>query len=429
MQFGIRYTAFFVLICALSIGSCKKKDSVPPNVAIYLPAEGQLFNVFDTVTTQFSVDEETNLEYVSAQIVDDNFIPIGQSQSINFNEIFFSRTADLVLENKLLETGDYYVLITASDGTNETREFRKIGVIALPKKKRGIFFSTAAPSNQIWKIDSLFQGGVSWLSPSQDMRKLCVNSLNDRLTFIGEFSTEVQSYDINSVGMVWSDNTANVNQIQRFTDLLCYENATYVGLFDKELRAYNLNGSRTLGQLTGNYRTETIYADRTFLLVEMQLVGDNSYHLFVFNRQTEAQLWQLEIPMNVEAICALQDDEVVLFGNDNGQARVLHYDIGENGWWEPRNLPTGILTDAVRTEAGNFAIAHEDGLYSYTYNPNFLNMLSADKYQDIVFDVDNNTIVGAMQSTVNEVSVVNGAMINSFSQGDSITSLDIFYTR
>ncbi|MFT4595582.1 MAG: hypothetical protein ACI85G_001515, partial [Psychroserpens sp.] len=77
----------------------------------------------------------------------------------------------------------------------------------------------------------------------------------------------------------------------------------------------------------------------------------------------------------------------------------------------------------------NFAIAHESGLYSYTYNPNFLNMLSADNYQDIVFDVDNNTVIGAVQNTVNEVSVVNGAMINSFAQADSITSIDIHYTR
>ena len=124
----------------------------------------------------------------------------------------------------------------------------------------------------------------------------------------------------------------------------------------------------------------------------------------------------------------MQGDELLLFGNDAGQAKVLHYDIGDNGWWEPRNLPVGILSDAVHLEGLNFAIAHESGLYSYTYNPNFLNMLSADNYQDIVFDMDNNTVIGAVQNTVNEVSVVNGAMINSFAQADSITSIDIHYT-
>ena len=83
----------------------------------------------------------------------------------------------------------------------------------------------------------------------------------------------------------------------------------------------------------------------------------------------------------------------------------------------------------MKTDAGKFAIAHESGLYSYTYNPNFLNMLTADNYQDIVFDVDNNSIVGASRNVLNEVSVINGVTINSFTQADSITSLDIHYTR
>jgi hypothetical protein len=133
--------------------------------------------------------------------------------------------------------------------------------------------------------------------------------------------------------------------------------------------------------------------------------------------------------MDIKAICALQNHEVLLFGNNSGQARVLHYDIGSNGYWEPRQLPNGILSDAVKMEGLNFAIAHEDGLYTYTYNPNFLNQIGMLSYQDICFDVDNATIVGASHNVLEEIYPINGAIINSFVQGDSITSIDIHYTR
>ncbi|MFT4544661.1 MAG: hypothetical protein ACI9UR_001015 [Bacteroidia bacterium] len=429
MGFGKENLVYLIITGAIFMTSCKEKDSISPTVTISLPNQGQIFNVFDTVVTRFSVTEETRLKYVFTQIVDANFIPIGPSIPVNFSGTSFTGNVELVLDDKLLPTADYYVLVTASDGVNETREFREIKIAGVPKKRRAVFFSTAGQSNLIWKIDSLFQGGFSWLAPNQDIRQICVNSLNDRLIFIGQLSTEIKAFDINSIAMIWSDNTSNVNQIQRFTDLMCYENSVYTGLFDKEIRAYNLNGALNLNRTTGNYRPEAIYVDQTYLVIEMQLVGDDSHHVFVHSSQTHSLLWQLEVPMNIEAICPLQGDELLLFGNDAGQAKVLHYDIGDNGWWEPRNLPAGILSDAVHLEGLNFAIAHESGLYSYTYNPNFLNMLSADNYQDIVFDVDNNTVIGAVQNTVNEVSVVNGAMINSFAQADSITSIDIHYTR
>jgi hypothetical protein len=161
----------------------------------------------------------------------------------------------------------------------------------------------------------------------------------------------------------------------------------------------------------------------------MKLIGGNSHHIFVYNMQSNSLLWQLEIPMDIKAICALQNHEVLLFGNSSGQARVLHYDVGGNGYWEPRQLPIGILSDAVKMEGLNFAIAHEDGLYTYTYNPNFLNQIGMLSYQDICFDVDNATIVGASHNVLEEIYPINGAIINSFVQGDSITSIDIHYTR
>lgn len=430
MRFAISKKYLTILVVStLMIFSCKKKDETPPMVDFILPSEGAIYNVYDTVHTRFTASDETGLHHVFAQILDENFIPIAASETVNISSSTSQGSAELVIEDKLLETGSYYVLASASDGKNETREFREIRIIALPKKRRAIFASTQGQSDLIWKIDSLFQTGNQWLQPSQDILKLCVNSQQDRLTIIGNLSTGIRSFDISSTGIVWSDDAINVNQIQRYTDIFCFNSVIYCGLFDRELRSYSLNGSLTLNELTGNYRPETFYADETYLVVGMKLIGGNSHHIFVYHRQTNSLLWQQEIPMEIKAICALQNDEVLLFGNSGNQARVLHYDIGNNGYWEPRQLPVGKLSDAIKMEALNFAIAHESGLYTYTYNPNFLNQIGTLNYQDICFDVDNGTLVGAAQNLIEEIHPVNGSLINSFSQGDSITSIDIHYTR
>lgn len=430
MRFVIGKMYFNLLaLCVLVLFSCKKKDEIPPSVDFITPNEGAIYNVYDTVHARFTATDETGLQHVFAQILDENFIPIGPSETVSISSSNSQGSAEIVIEDKLLTTGDYYILASASDGKNETREFREIRIIALPKKRRAIYASTHGQSDLIWEVDSLFQGGNQWLQPTQDILKLCVNSQQDRLTVIGNISTSIQSFDITSKGLVWSDDAVNVNQIQRYTDVYCYNSVIYAALYDRELRSYDLSGSLKLNEQTGNFRPETLYADATYFVVEMKLVGGDSHHIFVYNRQTNALLWQQEIPMDIKAICALQNDEVLLFGNSGNQARLLHYDVGSNGYWEPRQLPSGTLSDAVKLEGLNFAIAHENGLYAYTYNPNFLNQIGTLSYQDICYDVDNATVVGASQNVLEEIHPVNGTIINSFIVGDSVTSIDIHYTR
>ncbi len=430
MQFAKLKYAIIGLSLITVLATCKKKDGVPPEITIQLPNENQIYAVYDTVITRVSVHDDQGLEYVQVQIVDADFISTGPSVPVNVSANNPVALAELVISNKLLTTGDYYVLVTASDGENESREFRKIRIIELPKKRRGVYASVASDPAQIWKVDSQLQTVSAWLTPAQDVRKLVVNSEVDKLSFVGQLSTGIQTIDIQSGAVLWSDDVPSVNQIQRFTELTIFANSLWVGLYDKELRSYSSTGSLLMNEQTGNYRPETIFTDENYLVVEMNLIGDASHHIFVYNRQTRVLLWQQEIPMDVVAICHLQNDEVLLFGNDGLQARVLHYDVGDNGWWEPRQLPSGQLFDATNTTGLKFAIAHQNGVYSYTYSPNFLNLITPTTVaQDLCFDLDNGTLLAASGNAILELETTGGQVLNTVVLADSISSLDIHYTR
>ncbi len=400
-------------------------------VLILAPLEGTTYSVYDTVFVSIIAMDETELISVSAKLVDGNFIPIGASHVVNINPNTNGGTADLVIDDKLTETGDYYVVATAFDGTNEQREFRKIRIIGLPKERLAIYFSSSigTGTDEVWKLDSLFQSPALWVQINQDMRKLCINSLDDRLTLIGNYSTGMKNYDLNSGAVVWSDDVFPVAQTQRYMDVICYGRNVFTAIYDREIRKYNLQGGLTLNQPTGIYRPETIHADDKYLVVEMELVGDNDHFLFVYNSITQALLWNLDVPMDVISMCPLHDDEVLLFGNEGGNAKVLHYDIGDNAYWEPRQLPVGRLLEAVKMDGLMFAIAHENGLYSYTYSPNYLNLIRGGiAYQYLCFDVDRGTVLGANNTTLEELGQ-SGQLLNTVVHSDSITSIDIHYTR
>jgi hypothetical protein len=146
---------FFLLV----FSACREKDSVAPDVTILQPQDGAVFSVFDTVFVSFTAVDETGLTSVSVRLVNANFIPIGASINVNINASTNVGAAELVIDDKLTETGEYYVLVIANDGTNEKRKFRKIRIYGLPKERRAVYFSSTngGGTDAVSRVDSLFQ--------------------------------------------------------------------------------------------------------------------------------------------------------------------------------------------------------------------------------------------------------------------------------
>jgi hypothetical protein len=430
MQFARKSFIPVMLFGVACAASCTKKDSVAPLVVIEAPFEGANFNVFDTIEVVITASDESGLESVSAKIVDANFVPIGPSYPISVNPSTGIGGAELVIDDKVLPTADYYVLVVASDGTNESREFRKVRINAIPKKRRAIYFADVDNGQgTIWKVDSLFQAAVLWMNPGQDILKLCVNSLKDELTMVGLNSIGMVNYRLQDGSVHWTDQVFPVAQTQRYNDLTCHLNTVYASLFDKEIRAYSHGGGLIWNKQTGDHRPGLLYVASDFTVIEMELTGTDEHFIFVYNTSTQALIWQLAVPFDVVAISPYRNDEVFLFGNDGDQARVFHYDMGENAYWEPRQLPFGQISDVVKMEDHNYAIAHQNGVYVYTYSPNFLNLVrAAVVYQDLVYDSDRGTLVGASGNMLEELSA-SGQLINSIVHPSEIKTLDIHYTR
>lgn len=425
----VEFVCFFgICLLLLAASSCKKVDQLAPDITITSPQENTQFTVFDTVVVRFDVVDDAQLTSVSAKIVNRDLIPVTASQTVNVSGSTSTSEVEMIIADKLLETGIYYALVTASDGINEQREFRKIRIAAIPKVRRAVYFSGAGVAGGIHRLDSLFQDQTLFLDPGQDIRDLCINSLKDRLTIMGHFSAGLVSFNMDNGSVAWSAPVFPVSQTQRFMDLRCYGNETYTTIYDREIRSYSESGALTMNVPTVDDRPGSIYVNDDFLVVERNPVGTETHFVHVYHGETRAFLRSLQIPMDVISMCALEGDKILVFGNDDDQARVLEYHIIGNGYWEPRQLPHGKILDAVKLDGQTYIIAHESGLYSYTYSPNFLNQIRPNIYQDVCFDVAGNRVIAASSNMLEELSVT-GQVLNTVIHSDSITSVDVHYTR
>lgn len=427
MKPRLRFLCFTFLAVVFEISGCKKKDEQPPVISILSPAEGAIFQVYDTVNVSFEVLDETQIESAYAQILNLNLTAATGQKPISGS----AGAVSLILEDKLLETGDYWVLVAANDGMNTTLAYQKIRIIGLPKALRSIYAATS--SNQetgtIWRIDSLFQQVNLWKNLNQDVLELDVSSKFDQLTLVGVLGNGIKNYKLPGGTVNWVDEAFSAPQVPRFQDVFYYENLVFMSLYDREVRAYTLQGALALTIQTGDYRPEAIYAYGTYLLIEKNLVGDNRHFLDIYNLQSRAFLRQVDFQVDIVSIAQLEGDEVLVFGNDGNQARVFQFDIGVNSYWEPRQLPEGKVYEAVTTQNNSFAFTHDNGLYAYTYSPNYLNQIrTGSGYRGVEFDVDNAVIISSANNVL-ERTTLTGQPAGTVVLQDSIVSFDLYYTR
>lgn len=425
-------TVLLPLLCCAVLHACSEADSDPPSVTILEPAENVSFAVFDTVQVTYEVSDDRAVESVTVKLVNQDFIPVTGQVSRTVGANAFTGTSLLVIDNRQLESGRYYILVTATDGTNDRNAFREVHVAAHPFARRALFFADVNSSGQsgVYRVDSLFSGVSSFLQPGQDVGRVTVHSDRDRVTVAGIRGTGIMQFGLDVSGQRWATSANNQPPAPTFHDMVTNGANLFVSLYTREVRGYAVDGALILNRQFDSDRPHTLYADEAHLLVELREIGGAQNRLLVLRQNNFSEKWMVTLPMRIVAICRRSADELLIFGNDGGQARVILYNTATNGWWEPRQLPPGVIHHAVKGEGQTFFLALQSGLYAYTYSPNYLNAIRSGKvFQRLCFDRSDGLVIGATGSAIEVISSPQGNLLAQVNHTDSITDLDIRYTK
>lgn len=425
-------TFLLSLLCCTVVG-CKDADEVPPVVSVLSPNELAQFSVNDTIAVHFQVSDDRVVEQVIIKLVDMDFIAVVSQVTQQIGATQFEGYAALVVDNKQLQTGKYFVLVSATDGTNDQNTYREVRINALPFARRALYIGAVNELGQgsLFKIDSLFSGIQPIISIGQDVHRVCVDSQRDRVTVSGRFNGGIVQYDLVSGGVRWSAAASQQPPAVTYTDMVSHGGNVFVSLNAYELRAYTAEGALVLNRLTDSDRPHTLFANDAHLLVERRQNGTSANRLFVYRNGNFSLKHELNLSsMQIVAFCERNANEVFIFGNLNGQAKVWLYNMETNGYWEPRQLPEGRLLYAAKGEGQTYFLAHSSGLYHYTYSPNYLNSVRPnERYNRLVYDRSDGYLFASKGNTLDVLAGQQGALITTFANADSIVSMDIHYTK
>jgi len=415
--------------------SCKKDADVKgPEIKFNTPIENQTFNVNTYVNVNATVTDETRISSVSVSLLDVNehFAHITLPATVSSPNMTLNM--NYILDNIHLETGFYYIKISASDGENSSQKFQKIYLIAVPKTLNTIYIvsNTGSTSTNLSTLDTNFSAIIPYHTFSGDYLASSVSSYYQQAyrcgNYTGSFTGHVLEFNNPkfAIAPITSSNPY-------FTGYYNDDQNTYVGRYDGNIKGYNYAGGifYSANALSGYYSQHMCFNDG-YLIAEEKEIFTSAKKLVTYFPTGSVEK-NCSLTQDVVAFCEMDATDVFVFGNVGGQATIQLFDRTNNNLWSPYpfSLATGSLLSALKVDSDTYLLGHSNGtIYKYQYSlssvTTFLTgyaavQLKYDDVQNKLYVVEVNKVTTFNMTTLGMVHTINSA--------ETILDLHLLYNR
>ncbi len=432
---GITLRNALIFLLLLQLFSCKKEeDTQDPVIAIHLPVADHTYNVYENVPVTADVTDETKITSVVISLVSDNYTPVYIGLHLPVSSPHMSVNTQYTLGDIHLETGLYYIMITASDGTNDVRAYQPIHIIGVPRALKKIFVTTGSSTSatNMSVIDSTFISAVSYHTFNGDYQGSSVSSYYQQVFMCGNYTGPYASLELPLSSVKFSI-APLISGNPYFTSYYPEDKKNYIARFDGTIKGYNNNGDVVYSGTAnvGYYVTRMVMNDGYLVASEQSKTSPSKLLVSFFTTGTPEQ--QTPITQDIVAFCEQDENNVFVFGNVAGQGVIQLFDRINNNLWNPYNyaLPVGSILSAVKIDPNTYLIGLSNGtIYKYQYLSSSLTVYAAGytaiqlKYDDV-----ENRIYVAEQNSVSAIDYPSTTYIGSVTSAENIKDISLLYNR
>lgn len=434
MRNSIAKTLLFFIIVMHALSCRKEKDEKGPDITFISPADNQSYMVYDHVAVKADIKDATKIVKVSVTLVDGNYIPMQESSDVPVTSPSMTANLSYQINNIHIESGLYYIMISASDGKNDSHQYRPVYITAVPRvlKKLIIAAKTSNSQTDMYEIDSVLSSKNLYHTFSGDYLGTSASSYFQQTFMCGNYSGSYTSMSLkdNSVKFTIAP---FISASPCFTAYYSEEKNNYVARYDETVRGYNNEGGISYNaQANSGYYVTKIGMNNGVMLAE-EVSKSGGPRLLVSFFSTGVAQQQKIISQNISAFCEKDGHDVFVFGNIGGQGVIQLYDRTTNNLWNPYpySLPTGSILSAVKINEDTYLIGLSDGtIYKYQYASSSITpFLPGYTALEIKYDAPANEIYIAEQNKVSSVNLFSGALVHTINCPENIVGMDLLYNR
>ena len=423
-----------LLLLLLAVFSCRE-DEVFTNIdiAINAPYESQSFVFGDTLKVEAHLNSSKTILNISLQVYNEDFVPAGTVLNIPCTSNTITIKEFYPLDTDYKYDGTYYLKLTAFNETGSSKFWRKIKINDISRILKGL--TVHCKSNQasdFYYVDALNQYSVTPLfSKPTDVDFSAVCNRPSLVFVSGSYFEPLEAIDPETGEVQFTIPAIHNPPEPWFTGVQFVSDKLFVMYYNGQIKLYYPNGSQfqTISPIGSLF---PVYAEKTgnyYLVIRQNKIG-LQYSLAVHYSSTTALKHSLNLSFTPLSVLPGPDNNFYVIGNQNGQGKIMVYNIEANSMWEPHSFPYGKIISVAGAEQGEMYIASENGIYWYRYNDNSLTLFSGMKVYRIKYESINKSLYFSTASQLYfTFSQTPQGIIPIASFQDSIQYFHLNYTR
>ena len=423
----------FVLFSLLIIfTSCSKnKDEITrPRVQIINPPAFSVFSAGETILVEASVYHEKTVRSVQAALVNDDNIPVCAPVGATPNQNVFQIDFELEIDNPGIISGNYFIMVKASDEESTTRTFQPVEIKGIPVELRRLLVITRLNTlkSNIYFIDSAYNINHI-LGINKEFAGSAVSSEYQQLYYISPEPSRLLTYNLEDTLLAWDYNALLPYPI--LEDVSFAENLVYVASQNGDIKGLNSAGQIIYGTPTHSDRVpEKIFRHHNFIIADQRTRSDMYRYFVVFYSATGAFANQFRSDLEVVSFFSRSENEIIAFGNENDQAKIIVYGIEENNGLEPAAMPTGKLLYGIQINENEVLLAMDYGVIKYNIQTfQYNQVFEHDEVISMDYDTLNQFLSIARNNKIFFYNYPGASLLHTVTMDEPVLNIHFLYNK
>ncbi|CAN5674061.1 hypothetical protein BH11BAC1_BH11BAC1_27580 [soil metagenome] len=422
-------TYFFLLIVFFI--SCKKKENAEPQIIIISPTSGSYYIPGDTIKIEADISDNDVLETVTLKLLNAAYIPVDHQESFSINASTYHLSYQYIIENNYLETGNYFMTLSTTDGENDHNEYRSIFIQEIPKTTKAIYVLTKVDSLHIEvnKMDSTNQLAPQF-DVTGDYSGSAISSRYSRLDIAGKITGAFNQFDLMNNTLLFSEPAYNAT-FPSYQQLYFAHELTFLSYYDGRVKGFNNDGYSSFNSVQPvYYQPGALCVNDKYVFAEAYYPGPDEKRLEVINYPSGATKQEYNAGLDIVSMISKEDNELILFGNKNGDGKIYQYHVQTNGINDFHTIFSSTINAAIAIDDDRYAIATSNGLYNYQESIN--NLVPVDLSEPVYsmeYDDVNGILYVNAGRKIKEYAFPSAAVLNTVISADSILDVRLLYSK
>lgn len=365
------YKVWLLLLPAiLFFYSCdKNNDTSAPQINIASPLENQLFQVGDTVQLIAGICDDSKLNHVSFRIVNSDFVSATPAITIYPDNNCTEINHGIAISDMMLESGTYYVMVTAFDGTNTTNGYRKIGINAVDKRLSYILVLTKNDDQvTVHKIDSL--NAVSEVKTI--FSDYCGSAVsNDARQFYigGRFTSGVSVFSLDNWQPQWQVPVVVNPPFPYFEAIDVHNMQLFVSFREGRFAIYDHAGNIIASRLVENGEFPKAFLPFKDYLITFETSPDGMQkHLLAYFVPSMAVYKKIFVNYDILKIFPCNAEECLLFCNSGNLGVVKLFSLSTGAVTDKYVFPEGAFDGVACIDGSQYLLISGNEIWYFSYS-------------------------------------------------------------